>query len=69
MSEPNQMPDVSTNGRRRSSGLLPAFDALHQHKRGSDAGATRRVSMSDQQSKGGIFHQLFHNNLGRNAGK
>ncbi|RDA83779.1 hypothetical protein CP532_5195 [Ophiocordyceps camponoti-leonardi (nom. inval.)] len=72
MSEPNQVvPDVSSSsptGRRslfQSSGILPAFDTLHQHKRGSDV--SRRMSMSDQQTKGGIFHQLFHNNFGRNA--
>ncbi|PFH60060.1 hypothetical protein XA68_11509 [Ophiocordyceps unilateralis] len=70
MSEPNQMSDASTTSggaRRSSSGILPAFDTLHQQKRGSDSGVSRRVSMSDQQTKGGIFHQLFHNSFGRNA--
>ncbi|RDA93105.1 hypothetical protein CP533_4128 [Ophiocordyceps camponoti-saundersi (nom. inval.)] len=68
MSEPNQVvPDASSNGRRSSSGILPAFDALHQQKRGSTDGVARRMSLSDQQSKGGIFHQFFHNNFGRNA--
>ena len=39
---------------------MPGFDSLQQQKRGSDANAARRQSMSDQQAKGGIFSQFFH---------
>ncbi|RCI15591.1 hypothetical protein L249_3418 [Ophiocordyceps polyrhachis-furcata BCC 54312] len=60
-----QPPKLTNHQSFQSSGILPAFDTLHQHKRGSDV--SRRMSMSDQQTKGGIFHQLFHNNFGRNA--
>ncbi|UNI20984.1 hypothetical protein JDV02_007019 [Purpureocillium takamizusanense] len=68
MSEPqNQQASepASTGTRRRSSGLMPAFESLQQHKNKQDA--ARRQSLSDQQVKGGIFSQLFHNNIGRNA--
>ncbi|KAM4059624.1 hypothetical protein HRG_002746 [Hirsutella rhossiliensis] len=67
MSEPTQNQSNNTSSpRRRSSGVMPAFDSLQQQKRGG-TDATRRQSLSDQQAKGGIFHTLFHNNLGRNA--
>ncbi|VUC33838.1 unnamed protein product [Clonostachys rosea] len=56
----------TTSTRRKSSGWMPAFEGLQQHH-GSQANVTRRESMSDQQPKGGIFSQLFHNNFGRNA--
>ncbi|PWI66282.1 hypothetical protein PCL_05247 [Purpureocillium lilacinum] len=49
----------------QSSGLMPAFESLQQQKNKQDA--ARRQSLSDQQAKGGVFSQLFHNNLGRNA--
>ncbi|PHH92259.1 hypothetical protein CDD83_8184 [Cordyceps sp. RAO-2017] len=67
MAEPSQSQTTGTAARRRSSGLMPGFDSLQQHKRGNDVDAARRQSMSDQHAKGGIFHQLFHNNVGRNA--
>ncbi|OAQ72761.1 hypothetical protein VFPPC_00648 [Pochonia chlamydosporia 170] len=68
MSEPTQTPPTSTEGaapRRRSSGWMPAFESLQQQKNNQDA--VRRQSMSDQQAKGGIFSQFFHNNFGRNT--
>ncbi|KAH6898832.1 hypothetical protein B0T10DRAFT_120986 [Thelonectria olida] len=55
--------------RRRSSGWMPAFASLSEQKRGSEANTVRRQSMSDQQPKGGIFSQFFHNNFGRDATK
>ncbi|KND90110.1 hypothetical protein TOPH_05202 [Tolypocladium ophioglossoides CBS 100239] len=61
MSEPNQNPNTTTSttgARRRSSGLMPAFESLQQQKKNADA--TRRQSMSDQQAKGGVFSQFFH---------
>ncbi|KAH8179702.1 hypothetical protein LIA77_01221 [Sarocladium implicatum] len=60
---------TATGGRRRSSGFMPAFDGLHQQKRSGDANAARRQSMTEQAPKGGMFHNLFHNTLGKNAGK
>ncbi|KAF4510720.1 hypothetical protein G6O67_002591 [Ophiocordyceps sinensis] len=66
MSESNQNQIITTTPRRSSSGLMPAFHSLQQQKRGGPD-ATRRQSLSDQLAKGGIFHQLFHNNIGRNA--
>jgi hypothetical protein len=48
---------------------MPAFASLQQQKRGSDANAARRQSLSDQQAKGGVLSQFFHNNFGRNADK
>jgi hypothetical protein len=39
---------------------MPAFASLQQQKRGSEANAARRASMSDQTAKGGIFSQFFH---------
>jgi hypothetical protein len=39
---------------------MPAFAGLHEQKRGSDASAARRASMTDQQAKGGLFSQFFH---------
>lgn len=39
---------------------MPAFASLSEQKRGSDALAARRASMSDQEQKGGIFSQFFH---------
>jgi hypothetical protein len=48
---------------------MPAFEGLHQQKRTGDANAARRQSMSEQAPKGGMFHNLFHNTLGRNSGK
>jgi len=39
---------------------MPAFDSLNQQKRGSDANAARRQSMSDQNVKGNMFSQFFH---------
>lgn len=39
---------------------MPAFASLQEQKRGSDANAARRASMSDQEPKGGIFSQFFH---------
>ncbi|KAI9171632.1 hypothetical protein HJFPF1_01118 [Paramyrothecium foliicola] len=65
-SENNQNNNESPSGRRRSSGLMPAFDSLHQQKR-SDANIARRQSMSDQHVRPGFFSSLFHNNLGRNG--
>ncbi|GJN73128.1 hypothetical protein VFPFJ_03540 [Purpureocillium lilacinum] len=68
MSEPQNQKAAepsSTGTRRRSSGLMPAFESLQQQKNKQDA--ARRQSLSDQQAKGGVFSQLFHNNLGRNA--
>ncbi|KAH7163306.1 hypothetical protein B0J13DRAFT_34526 [Dactylonectria estremocensis] len=64
-----QNDQTNTTGRRRSSGFMPAFASLHEQKRGSDANAARRASMSDQEVKGGFISQFFHNNFGRNAGK
>jgi hypothetical protein len=57
---------TDASGRRRSSGLMPAFESLHQQKR-SDANIARRQSMSDQHAKGGFLSQFFHNQLGRNG--
>ncbi|KAF4979027.1 hypothetical protein FZEAL_4702 [Fusarium zealandicum] len=68
-SAPQTTPTSNTGSRRRSSGFMPAFASLHEQKRGSDANAARRASMSDQQAKGGIFSQFFHNNFGKNASK
>ncbi|KAK5990893.1 hypothetical protein PT974_09168 [Cladobotryum mycophilum] len=60
-------PNAPTAGtRRRSSGFMPAFEGLQQHRRDSN-NAARRQSMSDQQAKPGLFSQFFHNNFGRNA--
>ncbi|KAG7421753.1 hypothetical protein DER46DRAFT_653556 [Fusarium sp. MPI-SDFR-AT-0072] len=58
-----------SSGRRRSSGFMPAFASLSEQKRAGDANAARRASMSDQQAKGGLFSQFFHNNFGKNAAK
>ncbi|KAG5657071.1 hypothetical protein KAF25_001660 [Fusarium avenaceum] len=66
---PQVTPTDNTSGRRRSSGFMPAFAGLHEQKRGSDASAARRASMTDQQAKGGMFSQFFHNNFGKNANK
>ncbi|CAJ0546170.1 hypothetical protein HG530_005154 [Fusarium avenaceum] len=66
---PQVTPTGNTSGRRRSSGFMPAFAGLHEQKRGSDASAARRASMTDQQAKGGMFSQFFHNNFGKNANK
>ncbi|KAF5006028.1 hypothetical protein FDECE_7578 [Fusarium decemcellulare] len=66
---PQTSPTTNPSGRRRSSGFMPAFASLQEQKRGSDANAARRASMSDQTSKGGIFSQFFHNNFGKNANK
>ncbi|KAF5001400.1 hypothetical protein FGRMN_1069 [Fusarium graminum] len=66
---PQSSPTGNVSGRRRSSGFMPAFAGLNQQKRGSDASAARRQSMTDQQIKGGMFSQFFHNNFGKNAGK
>ncbi|PHH76320.1 hypothetical protein CDD82_4049 [Ophiocordyceps australis] len=63
---PKQPANNTSSSRRRSSGLMPAFDSLHQQKRSGDA-AARRESLSDQAVKGGIFNQIFHNSLGRNS--
>ncbi|KAK0392467.1 hypothetical protein NLU13_1962 [Sarocladium strictum] len=60
---------TNTGSRRRSSGFMPAFESLHQQKRSGEANAARRQSMSEQAPKGGIFHNLFHSTLGKNAGK
>ncbi|QUC18292.1 uncharacterized protein UV8b_02533 [Ustilaginoidea virens] len=67
MSEPRQNapPTNTSSPRRRSSGWMPAFESLTQHKGNQDA--IRRQSISDQQAKGGIFSQFFHNNFGRNS--
>ncbi|KAK2592034.1 hypothetical protein QQS21_010267 [Conoideocrella luteorostrata] len=67
MSEPSQNPPLptTTGARRRSSGWMPAFESLQTHKNNQDA--VRRQSMSDQQSKAGMFGQLFHNYFGRNS--
>ncbi|RBQ80752.1 hypothetical protein FVER14953_20600 [Fusarium verticillioides] len=48
---------------------MPAFASLSEQKRAGDANAARRASMSDQQAKGGLFSQFFHNNFGKNAAK
>ncbi|RMJ06758.1 hypothetical protein BHE90_009754 [Fusarium euwallaceae] len=66
---PQNNQNTNASGRRRSSGFMPAFASLQQQKRGSEANAARRASMSDQQAKGGIFSQFFHNNFGKNAEK
>lgn len=39
---------------------MPGFDSLQQQKRGNEANAARRQSMSDQQGKGGFLMNLFH---------
>ncbi|KAG9257040.1 uncharacterized protein F5Z01DRAFT_671488 [Emericellopsis atlantica] len=71
MSEPSQSPptnaQTSTGGRRRSSGLMPAFEGLQNQKRSSEANIARRQSLSDQAPKPGLFGTFFHNNFGRNA--
>ncbi|KJZ72648.1 hypothetical protein HIM_08007 [Hirsutella minnesotensis 3608] len=68
MSEPNQNQTTTTtaSARRRSSGLMPTFESLQTHKNSGES-AVRRQSLSDQHVKGGVFHQLFHNSLGRNS--
>ncbi|KAM0345246.1 hypothetical protein ACHAPU_006644 [Fusarium lateritium] len=66
---PQASPTGNVSGRRRSSGFMPAFAGLNEQKRSSDASAARRQSMTDQQAKGGMFSQFFHNNFGKNASK
>ncbi|KAI8684078.1 hypothetical protein NCS57_00073200 [Fusarium keratoplasticum] len=66
---PQNNQNTNASGRRRSSGFMPAFASLQEQKRGSEANAARRASMSDQTAKGGIFSQFFHNNFGKNAEK
>ncbi|ODA81865.1 hypothetical protein RJ55_00370 [Drechmeria coniospora] len=67
MSEPTPkaQPSAPAGNRRRSSGFMPSFEGLQQQKNNSDA--ARRQSMSDQQAKGGMLSQFFHNNFGRNT--
>ncbi|KAM0437680.1 hypothetical protein ACHAPT_002044 [Fusarium lateritium] len=67
-SAPQNNQTTNTGSRRRSSGFMPAFASLQEQRRG-EANAARRASMSDQQAKGGIFSQFFHNNFGKNANK
>ncbi|KAH6608753.1 hypothetical protein Trco_002099 [Trichoderma cornu-damae] len=67
MNNPEQSQNIpNQSARRRSSGFMPAFEGLSQHRQNAN-NAARRQSMSDQQSKPGIFGQFFHNTLGRNA--
>ncbi|KAL7912134.1 hypothetical protein GGI35DRAFT_444487 [Trichoderma velutinum] len=64
--EQNPTPPANQGTRRRSSGFMPAFEGLSQHHQNANNTA-RRQSMTDQQSKPGIFGQFFHNTFGRNA--
>ncbi|KAL7935226.1 hypothetical protein V8C35DRAFT_321424 [Trichoderma chlorosporum] len=57
--EQNPTPPANQGTRRRSSGFMPAFEGLSQHHQSAN-NAARRQSMSDQQSKPGIFGQFFH---------
>ncbi|KAM0262362.1 hypothetical protein ACHAQJ_001831 [Trichoderma viride] len=67
MNNPEQNQSPPNQGtRRRSSGFMPAFEGLSQHRQNANNSA-RRQSMSDQQSKQGMFGQFFHNTFGRNA--
>lgn len=52
--------DTNTFALPQSSGLMPGFDSLQQQKRGNDASAQRRESLSDQARQGGMFHTMFH---------
>ncbi|RFU76217.1 hypothetical protein TARUN_6039 [Trichoderma arundinaceum] len=60
MNNPEQNQNTPNQGtRRRSSGFMPAFEGLAQHRRDANNTA-RRQSMTDQQSKPGFFGQIFH---------
>ncbi|KAL7815396.1 hypothetical protein V8C44DRAFT_21894 [Trichoderma aethiopicum] len=60
MNNPEQNQNPPAQGtRRRSSGLMPAFSGLQEHRQNPND-AARRQSMSDQQAKPGPLGMLFH---------